>query len=278
MQKVDRVLNLEQVQQIGTDMLRVLDAICTKNHLRYYLVCGSVLGAVRHKGPIPWDCDVDITVPWPELDSFCRIVQEELKDTEYRICLPGDTSDSDNIVPFVRIAPKGMSPRSVHIDVFPQIGITDNPKEQLCFTRKVSRIQNWYYYKRLAYTETTHSYTAKGKWWKSLVKKTLLRLATCWVNAEECLEKCKRLFASYAYQDATFVTNPCGHYGAKNIVPKAYFGTPKRIPYLDMLLPVPEKTEEYLTHYYGNYREYPPKTEIDRMMCFAVKVETPVDK
>ena len=74
-------------------------------------------------------------------------------------------------------------------------------------------------------------------------------------------------------EKAEFVTNPCGHYGTKNIVPKEYFGTPKRVEYLDMLLPVPEKTEEYLKHYYGDYTKYPPQKQISKMETYTVVLE-----
>jgi hypothetical protein len=93
------------------------------------------------------------------------------------------------------------------------------------------------------------------------------------VDSDKELAEFQQLCARYPHGEAEFVTNPCGKYGTKNIVPKAWFGTPRRIPYLDMLLPVPEHTEEYLTHYYKDYMKYPPQEEIDRMMKYKVVLE-----
>jgi lipopolysaccharide cholinephosphotransferase len=263
---MSKILNLQQVQEMETEMLRCIDQICVDHDLRYYLVCGSVLGAVRHKGPIPWDYDVDITVPLPELPNFCKIMEKELSGTSYRIVMPGDMREKNNITTFPRITLKGINPRKMHIDVFPQIGITDNQNEQVEFVEQLTKAKTLYRDKRVAYTDT-------GEWWKRLAKQTIMRFKLRNVNAEQQLEKFNTLCSKYPYEEAEFVTNPCGHYGVKNIVPKSYFGTPKRVPYLDMMLPVPERTEEYLIHYYKDYMKYPPQNQIDQMMAYTVILE-----
>ncbi len=261
-----KIMDLKQIQKKETEMLRCIDEICTRNDLVYYLVCGSVLGAIRHNGPIPWDYDIDITVPLPELSRFCEIMERELSSTQYRIVIPGDTKEKDNITTFPRITLKGINPRKMHIDVFPQIGITSDKEEQVRFTEQLTKVKTLYRDKRVAYTNT-------GEWWKRLAKMTVMRFKLRNVNAEEKLEEFNNLCKKYPYEEAAYVTNPCGHYGVKNIVPKSYFGTPKRVPYLDMMLPVPEKTEEYLVHYYKNYMEYPPQNQIDKMMAYTVVLE-----
>ena len=263
---MSKVLNLQQVQEVETELLRKVDRICTENNIRYYLVCGSVLGAIRHQGPIPWDYDIDITVPLPELPQFCKIMERELQGTKYRILMPGDMSERDNITTFPRIALKEINPRKVHIDVFPQIGITSDKDEQVEFTERLTSVKTQYRDKRVAYTNT-------GEWWKRLAKMTIMRFKLRNVNAEEKLKEFNELCHKYPYESSEYVTNPCGHYGVKNIVPKGYFGVPQRVPYLDMMLPVPEKTEEYLIHYYKDYRKYPTQEQIYKMMKYTVTLE-----
>ena len=260
-----RVLSLKEVQDYSTEMLRTIDGINTRRGLRYYLVCGSVLGAVRHGGPIPWDYDVDITVPLPELNHFCNVLEEELADTPYRVVRPGDTSVPNNITTFPRVTMKNVNPRKMHIDIFPQIGITSDAEEQVRFTQRLTAVKTLYRDKQVSRTNT-------GEWWKRLGK-IAMRVKLAGVDSEKELAEFQSLCAKYPYDEAEYVTNPCGKYGTKNIVPKAFFGTPRRIPYLDMLLPVPEKTEEYLTHYYKDYMKYPPQEEIDRMMKYTVVLE-----
>lgn len=261
-----KLLDINDIQRIETEMIREVDRICTKHNITYYLVCGSVLGAVRHKGPIPWDFDVDITVPLPQLDRFIRIMQKELEDGKYGITIPGDESDVNNLTTFPRIYLKKYNPRKIHVDVFPQIGITSDEKEQKIFTQKIMQVKLDYKNKLLARTNN-------GNFLKVLIKKTYLKFKTRKINATEKLNEFNELCNKYSYENSEFVTNPCGHYGIKNILPKSFFGEPKRIEYLDMMLPVPEKTEEYLKHYYKDYMKYPPQEIIDKMMKYTIKEE-----
>ena len=62
------------------DVYRVVAEVCEKHNLRYYVTGGNCLGAVRHKGFIPWDDDLDIFLPWPDFDRFWEIVKAELPD------------------------------------------------------------------------------------------------------------------------------------------------------------------------------------------------------
>lgn len=71
---------LRQCQLIGLHLLYVFDAICTRNHLTYFLEGGTALGAARHKGFIPWDDDVDVGMPMRDYQKFLRIARSELPD------------------------------------------------------------------------------------------------------------------------------------------------------------------------------------------------------
>ena len=259
-------MKLHEIQEIESDILREIDKICVENDLKYYLVCGSALGAIRHEGPIPWDYDVDITVPLPELHRFCIIMKENLNKEKYRILIPGDMSDKYNITTFPRICLKKYNPMKVHIDVFPQIGITSNKNDWNFFVSKLTQLKTNYKNKRIAGCIEVNGL-------KSILKKIYYFIKTCKINADDNLLEFQKLCEKYPYESSEYVTNPCGHYGVKNILPKSVFGTPKRVKYLDMMLPVPEKTDEYLTHYYKDYMKYPPQEEIDRLMAFTVEEE-----
>ena len=71
-------MEVKDIQSNCLDTLVVVDQICKRHNLRYYLVGGTMLGAVRHGGFIPWDDDVDIAMPRADYEKFLRIAPEEL--------------------------------------------------------------------------------------------------------------------------------------------------------------------------------------------------------
>ena len=71
---------LRKAQLIMLDMLVEFDAICQKHNLKYWLDSGTLLGAVRHKGFIPWDDDIDLSMPVEDYRKFKKIANNELSD------------------------------------------------------------------------------------------------------------------------------------------------------------------------------------------------------
>lgn len=69
---------LREVQLLELEMLRDFKSVCEKHNLRYFVDFGSLLGAIRHKGFIPWDDDIDITMPYEDYAKFLKIAQEEM--------------------------------------------------------------------------------------------------------------------------------------------------------------------------------------------------------
>ena len=73
-------ISFEEKKRIQLEMLDEIDAFCRANNIRYSIAFGTLLGAVRHKGFIPWDDDVDIMMPLPDLMRFKQMFKSNTID------------------------------------------------------------------------------------------------------------------------------------------------------------------------------------------------------
>lgn len=72
-------LTLQELKEIEFDMLKMFDAFCKENNIRYFLAYGTLLGAIRYKKFIPWDDDVDVLVPREDYDRLLHLFQDNEK-------------------------------------------------------------------------------------------------------------------------------------------------------------------------------------------------------
>lgn len=149
---------LRKMQLLQLDILKEFDRICRKHGLKYTLCGGSMLGAVRHKGFIPWDDDVDVTLLRKDYEKFCEICKTELDSEKYFL----QTMDTDpeyrliygkillNGTAFVRAGQEHLKSRNgIFIDIFPRDGKSD------CFPIR-------YIQKKLAYLMRKTLYSPVG--------------------------------------------------------------------------------------------------------------------
>lgn len=96
--------DLKRVQEIDSEILNTVVDICDKHNIQYYLFYGTLLGAVRHQGPIPWDDDIDIAMKREDYNNFIRVAEKEL-DSRFNLKIMG--SGPDAAVSEIKIGKKG---------------------------------------------------------------------------------------------------------------------------------------------------------------------------
>ena len=102
-------LTLDEIKSIELNILSYVASLCEKHNLRYFLAYGTLIGAIRHKGFIPWDDDIDIFMTRANFEKFRRIFRKELSE-KYNLLLPGENG---NLMVFPRIERKGTVVQSI---------------------------------------------------------------------------------------------------------------------------------------------------------------------
>lgn len=155
----DKVLTIEERRALYLEMLTEIDAFCRSHGIRYSLSSGTLIGALRHKGFIPWDDDLDIMMPLPDMLKF----KNEFKSDNLRFCDVDMCKGYE--YPFPRIeSVKTYSKRGhfnkyfgLSIDVYIVIGLPGDSKKRNYFLTEAIRLYN----KRIKYKKLNLLITRK---------------------------------------------------------------------------------------------------------------------
>lgn len=259
---------LKELQSYEADALKQFINLCEKHQLRYYVIGGTLLGAVRHGGFIPWDDDIDVAMPRADYDAFLEIAAEELPKP-YIIEYPKKDADFKSYFAKIRrtditvyeelLENEASSRIGYLIDVIPIDGTPNN-----LLAKKL------YYAKVLGYRflcGTANVYTGiRTNRPKS--EQLLLRVVRAlklyeWIDVQKVYEKMDQLFHKQDCETAKEIGTLMGAYKLHEIVPREYFGEYENASvwqFEDMQVKGPELWDAYLTHMYGDYRT-PPKKE-----------------
>ena len=123
-------------QQRAMETLIEFHRVCEKNNIRYQLAFGSLLGAIRDNGQIPWDYDVDVIIPYSEKTRLIDALNQDLSD-EYYYCSPLTDKKYNHF--YMRVSPKGFRSDRLHVDVFYVIGVPAEESNRDVFDLKMKK-------------------------------------------------------------------------------------------------------------------------------------------
>lgn len=245
---------LKQLQSLGTEMLWAFIDVCDKLKLRYYVAYGTLLGAVRHEGFIPWDDDVDVVMPRADYEVFLEKATAMLP--AHMVVQNHHTEDASYInftkirninTTFVEKQCRELRIRhGVFIDVFPLDDFTSNPIAK-----------SWYKIQKKALMVRI----AQALVWdkrpnpvKELLKKPL---GWIWRDEKVAVEAREKLNRSFSNRDIWI--NHCGAYGDKEITPAQWYGEGCDLRFEGMTVKAPKEYDKLLTQLYGDYMQLPPE-------------------
>lgn len=265
------LLSLRQIQMVGLDMLRYFDRLCSERGLRYFLSGGTLLGAVRHQGFIPWDDDVDVMMPRPDYNRLCEWMDGH-RDGRYLILQTGE--HTDYATPYLRVLdtrthviPTEYMRHSVphlFLDVFPIEGLPDDERTCLRFYRKMRAYDVMYQSSKKAQFQPGERLQALKKLFIGLARRTGGTAA--WA----------RRFNKAAQKTPFGQTKHAGvcviaHYGARERMPLDVFSESVPVTFEGQTFPAPKGYDVYLRNLYGNYMQLPPEEKrfsAHRLRCW----------
>ena len=246
---------LQELKDIELNLLCVFDAFCKKHNIQYFLSNGTLLGAVKYKGHIPWDDDLDIFVPREDYNHLLEV----FKDTEqYR--LYAFERNSDYRYPFAKLCDmttkkveKGvisLVDLGVDIDIFPLDAWDSDIKKA---RREALRIRQQMFFLGLSKTDKVYSRTRT-----KYIVKLFLRVYCKIVGSKYFVKNIIR--KSTNQQDTKYLgCKAWCIYRDKEIIPAEVFSETIEVEFEGHKFPAPIGYDTYLRSLYGDYEKDPPK-------------------
>lgn len=239
--------DIRDIQKKMLNILIEIDRICKKHHIRYILDSGTMLGAVRHKGFIPWDDDADIIIPRDDYDRFITIAEKEMrapyvfqcientKEYPYNFGKVFDTSTTYT----ERFTAKLDISHGIYVDVFPMDYVDE--KDYLKHARMIGHYTMLRFYK-LGISVGSKAFIGK-----------LLPLS--FINARATAHM------KYHGTPGDMICKLC-HYG-KNKPPIniSLFNDTIEVPFEGVPLRVPADYDSFLKGRYGDYMRLPDEDQ-----------------
>lgn len=262
---VDNELDIKETQLVSLHILKIVSDICENNNFRYFLIYGTLIGAIRHHGYIPWDDDVDIMMPRPDYEKLLAYMKNHIDEypnlqvfnrdecSEYPYMITR-ISDSRYVIDMDNEKPYGMG---VFIDIYPYDGLGKTKEEALKYGLKGDRLSSLCYQstrKRFA-IETTTSKLRK------IIKFPVYLFAKL-VGKDYFQKRLKELVGLKRYEDSEYIG--CIVWlsgGEKDIFPRKWFDEAIMMQFEKYSFRVPKYYDEILRHVYGDYMQLPPEKD-----------------
>lgn len=238
-------LTTEQIKRIEFDILTAFAEFCDKHHLKYYLGYGTLLGAVRHHGFIPWDDDIDVMMLREDYEKFHRLMCQNgglghlkwhsIENGKYHAPF-GKLVDSRTCAGIYG----GETGDGLWVDVFAIDNYTKANYEKNFFWRRVL----------IARDTKKFTFNKKG------IIKLMLKIAFCWKSVKSIAENIRNRAVATPYSGT--VSNMVWPTYKREVVDIETFQDTTNVEFEGHLFKAVKDPDKYLTLLYGNYMQLPP--------------------
>ena len=256
---------IKDLQAAQLDILMYVQDVCKRLGITYFLMFGTLLGAIRHNGPIPWDADIDIAMFREDYETLKRYMTEhgdqryfysDYSTYKHHIAPHAVLIDKNSHLEFSEAVKKKYAPAydGVYIDIFPIDRTSPDRELQLKQARSLMSVRQIISYKMAKIYEGKTN--AAKKTAKQIVSGLLKPFTLRFLGG--CINKIQR---RYDNCDSDYYVIPTDNTCFDRIVSIDYYFPPRYVSFSGKEVCIPAKTEEILKQRYGDYMELPPEDE-----------------
>lgn len=265
---------MKKVWTIELDLFLKFQELCEKHHLRFWVAYGTLLGAARHKGFIPWDDDFDVWMPREDYDKLLKINPEEIEAPYF---LQTTLNDEDYYSAFARlrnsnttgilVSPKNRCNNGIYLDIYPIDGLYDSKWKDLLRSK-------WIHFNNII----SHAYTFNIN--PSIITRFIhyiLHLPGIKYDNKKVYKMLNQLASSYNWSKASEVGVVIFNaYPKKNsCYCKDDFMETVYLPFENIKVPVPVGYKNILSVLYGDFMKFPPVEERGIWHNFIFETDVP---
>ena len=252
-----RQLSLREIQLKELELLKKFDKFCQENRLEYFLCGGTLLGAIRYKGFIPWDDDIDVFMPRPEFGKLQKLLKKnnKLENAEFTSYFL-----KNSIYPYIKLedmrslykeSDAVRDTNRIWIDIFAIDGFSNNQVLDFILIKTVKVLR--FFLARFLKRAVLENEVNKIKKFFHLILSPIVLLfpANTWAKTIEAV------CMTVPYNKTAYVGGVQWGYGLNEKLPKS--GIERiDVEFEGCIFPGLKCYEQYLTQLYGNYMEFPP--------------------
>lgn len=256
-------LNEQDLQIIKNAELRIvneINQICLRNNIKYSMIGGTLIGAVRHHGFIPWDDDIDLMMERSEYERFLSISEKELSEEFYIADYEHTPSIGE---PFTKIMMKNTvmrecftgssnAPAGIFVDIFP----VDNAPESKIF-KTIQRYKNYSLRKKIL-IKSDYRFGKTGV--KKIIYDALGKFT--FESKSDLVRKYRNNQTKYNHRNTAEYVSLCGAYDYnRETLPKQWLSEYIFLEFEGQKLMAFRDYDKILRHYFGDYMKLPPENE-----------------